>query len=266
MTGAGAREPLTSTRNPRVQSARRLKRRGDRDSAGAFLIEGRRAVLSAIEAGAELTELFVEDGDANDEVRAAAAAAGVPVTPITTNVASALSDTSTPQGVVAVALDLSRPLGDLEAPTLVLVLAGVSDPGNAGTLVRSAVAAGADAVVFTDGSVDPLAPKTVRAAAGALFGTKLVRGVTLDDAVASLRALGLQIIGAEAGGAAPETLDLDRPVALVLGNEAWGLPAESAGQLDATAGIPMPGPAESLNVGIAGSILLFEVVRRRRLE
>ena len=265
MTGDAARELLTSTRNPRVQSARRLKRRVDRDRAGAFLLEGRRAILSAIDAGAELIELFVEDGDTNEEVRAAARAAGVPVTPITSNVASALSDTTTPQGVVAVARDVSRPIEDLDAPTLVLVLAGVSDPGNAGTLVRSAVAAGADAIVFTDGSVDPLAPKTVRSAAGALFGATLVRGVGLDDAFGALRALGLTIVGAEAGGPAPETLDLTRPVALVVGNEAWGLPAAAARGTDASVGIPMPGPAESLNVGIAGSILLFEVVRSRRL-
>jgi TrmH family RNA methyltransferase len=209
--------------------------------------------------------VFVEDGDANEEVRAAAASAGVPIFPVTSNVSAALSDTTTPQGVVAVARERGGSLGDLGAPTLVLVLAGVSDPGNAGTLVRSAVAAGADAVVFAEGSVDPFAPKTVRSAAGALFGTTIVRAIALEDALEALRAAGLQIVGAEAGGPAPESVDLAGPVTLVVGNEAWGIPAEAAHLTDATVGIPMPGPAESLNVGIAGSILLFEVVRRRRL-
>jgi TrmH family RNA methyltransferase len=145
------------------------------------------------------------------------------------------------------------------------VLAEVRDPGNAGTLVRAAVAAGAEAVVFGAGSVDPLGPKTVRAAAGSLFSVTVIRNVDIRQALAQLRASGFTVVGADARATtSPEQVDLTARVALVLGNEAWGLPAEMVDLLDLTVGIPMPGPVESLNVGIAGSILLFEAVRQRR--
>jgi TrmH family RNA methyltransferase len=180
------------------------------------------------------------------------------------SVLAALSETRTPQGVVAVA---RMPDGTAEVPAdadLVLVLAGVSDPGNAGTLVRSAVAAGAGAVVFTEGSVDPLGPKTVRASAGALFHTTILRDVAVEEVTTDLRSRGLLVVGAAVQGEPIDRLDLTGPVAFVLGNEAWGLPEELSLGLDAVASIPMPGPTESLNVGVAGSILLFEAVRQRR--
>jgi TrmH family RNA methyltransferase len=119
--------------------------------------------------------------------------------------------------------------------------------------------------VFSSGSVDPLGPKTVRACAGALFSTPVVRDIDLGDAVSHLRDAGLMMVGTDARApTAPEQVDLTGPVAVVVGNEAWGLPAEVSELLDETVGIPMPGPVESLNVGIAGSIVLFEAVRQRR--
>jgi RNA methyltransferase, TrmH family len=121
--------------------------------------------------------------------------------------------------------------------------------------------------VFAAGAVDPFHPKSVRATAGSIFRLPVVRGLQLQDALTVMRDEGLDIVGADAG--APEAfdrVDLTRRLALVLGNEAWGLPAGAQELLDEKVGIPMPGPAESLNVGIAGSILLFECVRRRRLS
>lgn len=175
-----------------------------------------------------------------------------------------LSDTSTPQGVVAVARAPDTELGELTRSDLSLILAGVRDPGNAGTLVRSAAAAGAGAVVFTEGSVDPLNPKTVRACAGALFLVSVVRDADVGEAVATARDAGVQVLGADVRAATDlDAVDLSKPTAFVLGNEAWGFEPELADRLDGTVGIPMPGRVESLNVGIAGSILLFETVRRR---
>ena len=148
---------------------------------------------------------------------------------------------------------------------LVVVLANVRDPGNAGTLVRSAVAAGASAVVFCSGSVDPFNPKTVRSTAGLLFHVDVSAGVALDAALSELREMGFLILGADASSSkAPDEVDLSERVALVLGNESWGIEETSSRLLDDIVGIPMPGPAESLNVGIAGSVLLFEAVRQRR--
>lgn len=185
---------------------------------------------------------------------------------VTRRVIAALTDTSTPQGVVAVA-ETRAIEADAIRGDLVMVLADVRDPGNAGTLLRSAVAAGASGVVFAKGSVDPFNPKTVRAAAGLLFRIPVVHEVALGEALTLLKARGFVVVGADAGSeVAPEDVDLAQAVALVLGNESWGIEAGARALLDEVVGIPMPGPAESLNVGIAGSILLFEAVRQRRLR
>lgn len=246
-----------------MRAARRLARRAARDETGALRVEGRRAVLTAIEAGADVTEVFVCDAP---DVADAAAARGIPVVPVTERVLAALSDVATPQGVVAVARSPHATLADVARDArLALVLADVRDPGNAGTLVRSAAAAGAAAVVFARASVDPFHPKTVRATAGTLFRVPIVRAVDLPDALGGLRRAGLRVVGADAR--APSAWDdgrLDGRVALVVGNEAWGIGDEGRTLLDDVVGIPMPGAAESLNVGIAGSILLFEAVRRAR--
>ena len=161
--------------------------------------------------------------------------------------------------------DPTRGLEALDGVGLALVLADVRDPGNAGTLVRSALAAGAGAVVFAKGSVDPLHPKVVRSAAGSLFQIPIVRGPQLQDVAEVLSGLGVALVGAAADASTDMyEADLARPVAIVLGNEAWGLPPEATDRTDLTVRIPMPGPAESLNVSVAGSILLFEALRQRR--
>ena len=223
-------------------------------------------IREAIEAGASVQEIFLlEDGTTDDVIRLAEDRE-IAVTFVSEPVMAAISDTSSPQGAVALVREAPVVLEDvLAGADLVVVLAQVRDPGNAGSLVRSAVAAGASAVVFTHGSVDPFHPKTVRAASGALFRVPIVRGATLPAAIAALKSARIQVLGAASDANTPaDALDLTGRVALVLGNEAWGLPAEDRSLLDGVVGIPMPGSAESLNVGIAGSILLFEVVRQRR--
>jgi RNA methyltransferase, TrmH family len=241
-----------------VLAARKLLRRNERTRVGAFLVEGPLPVTEALERG-EVQDLFV-DADTSTASRWLARGALA----VSGRVIDALSDTSTPQGVVAVASMRTVPIAEVSGD-LILVLSNVRDPGNAGTLVRSAVASGASAVVFCSGSVDPFNPKTVRATAGLLFHVDLVAAVGFEEAVDELRRKGFLILGADAGSSkAPDELDLSDPVALVLGNESWGIDEVSTRLLDDVVGIPMPGPAESLNVGIAGSILLFEAVRQRR--
>lgn len=227
------------------------------------MIEGPRAVLETLASSLAVEDVFVtEDLSQRSDIEAAAGSRSIVVTE---KVLRAMSDTDSPQGVVAVA---TRPGIDLRSAvdraTLVLVLAGVRDPGNAGTLLRSAMAAGADAVVFTDESVDPFGPKTVRASAGAIARLPIVEEPHLDAVVQALHEAGLRVLATEASGPPAYELDLAAPVAFVLGNEAWGLPAGSQDAMDGRVGIPMPGPVESLNVGIAGSLLLFEALRQRR--
>jgi RNA methyltransferase, TrmH family len=242
-----------------------LTKRAERDRTGNFIVEGPSVVLDAIRSGAA-AEVYLETGTASEpELSEAAREAGLRLFSVAPHVMTSLTSTVTPQGAFAIARDPSTDLADLPNHDLVLVLAGISDPGNAGTLVRSAVGAGASAVVFTDDAVDPLHPKVVRATAGALFSTALVRSAALRDCLETLRDGGARIVGAVAGATvAPDEVDLSGPVAIVVGNEAHGLPEETRDLVDEAVGIPMPGPLESLNVAVAGSILLYEVTRQRR--
>lgn len=228
------------------------------------MIEGRVVVAELLASDLEVVDLFVASGAEDlEELVAGAEAAGVRVAEVPETTIRLLADTRTPQGVVAVA---RSPEGSIhEDASLVLVLADVRDPGNAGTLVRTAHAAGVDAVVFARGGVDPLHPKTVRASAGALFHVPVVRATPLHDALDDLSARGFHLVGTDAAaGRAYDETDFTRAVALVVGNEAWGLPSGVQDRLDEMVAVPMPGPMESLNVAIAGSILLFEAVRQRR--
>lgn len=229
-------------------------------------MEGALFVIDALRSGTAVLDLFVtEDAERLDEVLVAAGESGVEVTFVPDQIMRSMADAVTPQGVLAVAEIPAETPALLERADLVLVLAAVRDPGNAGTLIRSAVAAGADAVVFASGSVDPFSPKTVRSAAGSIFSVPVILAKD-DDWIGHLRAGGVSLVGAD--GEADESMyeaDLSGPVALVVGNEAWGLPSEVRRSLDATVRIPMPGPVGSLNAAVAGSLLLFEAVRQRGL-
>lgn len=201
-----------------------------------------------------------------DAIAADAVAAGADLVRATPAVLEAVSDASTPQGVVAVVAMRDVSLSEIDGGVdLVLVLDQVRDPGNAGTLVRCATAAGAGAVVFTRGSVDPYAPKTVRSAAGLTDDVDLVRDADFAETARELGARGFSLVGTDAAAeTAYDDLDYTGRVAFVVGNEAWGIAEEHRAVLGRLVAIPMPGNAESLNAGIAGAILLFEAVRQRR--
>ncbi len=206
-------------------------------------------------------------GPAARELASRCLAAGAGVYDLEAGVLARVSGTVSPQPVLAVVADPCVPLSRLagRVGNLVVVCAGLRDPGNAGTVVRSAAAAGADAVVACAGSVDLLNPKTVRASAGALFRVPVVNGADPAEALDTLGSWGLNRLGALAGGGVDYlAADLGRPSAIVLGNEAAGLGPELASRLDGTVTIPMAAGTESLNVGIAAAVLCFEVARRRR--
>lgn len=256
---------ITSPRNPRVRAARKLLRRNARDEAGRFLVEGPTVIRDALASGAQVEELFVERDDlAARQMGRSALREGTRVWETNHDVIASLTETVTPQGVVAVVRDPSVTLERLSQPDLVVVLLGVRDPGNAGTILRSAAAADVDAVIFAADSVDPLHPKVVRASAGSLFNVSVVRAVDGRAVLQFLKSSGVTTVGTAASGSKALTdLDLKGRVAIVLGNEAWGLPPELAELVDETAAIPMPGGIESLNVAVAGSIFLYEIIRQR---
>ncbi len=182
------------------------------------------------------------------------------VVSVSDEVLAAMADTGTPQGLLAVCAPPTNTLEQVLAagPRLVCVLAQVRDPGNAGTALRGADAAGADAVVVTDNSVDVFGPKVVRAAAGSTFHLPVVTGVSLAVAVAGLRAAGLRVLAADGGGdRVLGEVDLVEPHAWVMGNEAWGLSADDRARCDETVRVPIYGLAESLNVATAATVCMY---------
>jgi TrmH family RNA methyltransferase len=179
-----------------------------------------------------------------------------------------LAQTITPQGLLGVCRFVDVPLAAVTSagPRLVALLANVRDPGNAGTVLRTADAAGADGVIFAAASVDPYNSKCVRSSAGSLFHLPVVCGVPLEEAIAGLRAAGLQVVAADGSATGfldgPGGPDLTRPTAWLFGNEAWGLPAELLALADAVAAVPIYGRAESLNLAAAAAVCLYASARQ----
>jgi TrmH family RNA methyltransferase len=268
-----------------VQRLRRLsQRRRARTDEQAYVVDGPTLLDEALRAGVTVDEVVAEPGAPGDLLERARAAGAV-VHPARAGTLSRVVDPQHPQPVAAVARfdgpSLDAALAGLGASAgvpagsgsgsgsdgapLVLVLVGVNDPGNAGTLLRSADAAGAELVVLADGAVDPYNPKCVRAAAGALFRARVVREAGAADALDGLRQRGIRCLGTVArGGTDYDRADLAGAVAVVLGSESHGLPAGLDARLDERVTIPMRGPAESLNVAMAGTVVCFEALRQRR--
>ena len=258
---------ITSTRNPKIQEIRALQGRAKRRrEAGAFVIEGVRLAEEAL-AVAWPVQLALYTADLNARGRALIEhlrEVGAMVEETSPEVMAAASDTPAPQGIL---LQLAQ--GELPLPAeldLALVLDQIRDPGNLGTLLRSAAAAGAGAVLLGPGSVDAFAPKVLRAAMGAHFRLP-IRELDWPAIGSLLKGAGLRVYLADMeAGQAYDQVDLSAQVAFLIGGEAEG-PGRAARDL-AYDGlyIPMSGETESLNAAIAGSLLLFEAARQRRAK
>jgi len=260
---------ITSTRNGLVQRARKLHRRGMRDRSREFLVEGANGIEEALAAGRRPELLFVTDPapPSAAALLEEARASKVPVQMVSPQVMETISDAESPPGAVAVVpfVDVD-PRALLDArPDLLVVLAEVRDPGNLGTILRTARAAGAGGVFLTKGTVDVYNPKVVRASAGALFHVPLAREVAIPWILPELGNRDIRRLAADPTASPTyDEVDMTGPTALVFGNEAWGLAEEVAAAVDERASIPMRASAESLNVGIAAAVFLFEAVRQRR--
>ncbi|MET7418280.1 RNA methyltransferase [Dactylosporangium sp. NPDC005555] len=246
-----------TTRTPRVVAARRLQRRRDRDETGRFLAEGPQAVREALAAGVAV-EVFCT---ADALTRHAALLETARVSVVDDEALAALTETVQPQGVVAVCAQRDVPLADALArkPRLVAVCADIRDPGNAGTVLRTADAAGASVVVFAGDSVDPYNGKAVRSSAGSLFHVDVVRARAAVAAVDAMRRHGLRILAADGYGESDlfEMSDLDRPTAWLFGSEAHGLAQPLKDAADARVRVPVLGGAESLNLAAAAAVCLY---------
>ncbi len=258
---------ITSVRNSKVKWVRSLQSRPRaRQEEGAFVVEGVRLAEEALVAGrsARLV-LFTSDlSPRGMAVVQGFAASGAETLPVAPEVMRSASDTRTPQGLLAV-----LPLLDMEFPQKVdflLVLDEVRDPGNLGTVLRTAAAASVDVVLLTTGSADPLAPKVLRAGMGAHFRLPVQR-MEWEQIAGALRrqadpSLHLYL-AAPGAGVAFDRADFRRPLALILGGEAQGAGEQARGLADSCVHIPMPGGGESLNVAAAAAVFLFEVIRQR---
>lgn len=252
-------------RSSALQHLRRLSgRRRARLDAGQFVIDGPTLVAEAIDAGVDVVEVYAEPGAPSDVV-SAARAAGIPVRDVEPGALAKVTSPVTPQPLAALA-GLPAAPDDTVLGGLVLVLVGVADPGNAGTLLRVAEAAGASAVVSCADAVDLWNPKCVRAAAGALFRVPVLPGGDADDAVTRLRAAGMTVLATTLDDATDlDQVDLTGAVAVLLGNEAHGLPDDVVATADVAVRIPMAGRVESLNVAMTGTVIAFEAARQRRM-
>ena len=263
---------ISSLQNPRVKQLVRLRDRRPRDEAGVFLVEGYREIRRALEKGIRLTELYhCPDwylGENEPALLAQAAAAGTPCLELSREAFAKVAYRERPDGLLAVAPQWHLGLDDLPAPApgrdpFLLVVEGIEKPGNLGTILRSADAAGCDAVIVCDPVTDPFNPNVVRASTGLLFSVPLVVAESAPVR-AWLRARGIRAVATTpAATQLYSDADLRGPLAVVMGSEQYGLSEFWLKEADLPVRIPMAGQADSLNVAMATIITLFEAVRQR---
>jgi len=262
--------PVASLQNPRIKYIRKLAHRKFRDKEQKFLVEGSLMVAEALRVSWPL-ELLVYTGEwgagaAGQTILRLAGEANLKCLAVEKKVFDALASTDTPQGVLAVARQREENLTGLlgRKPSLLLLADAVQDPGNFGTMIRSADAAGAEGVLFTGGTVDLYNPKTLRATMGSVFHLPVLPVSGGEELLEQLSRAGLQLVAGDPG--AKEILsgcDLTRPTVLAVGNEARGCSEKILQKADRVVRIPMPGRAESLNAAMAAAIMLYEAVRQR---
>ncbi len=256
---------IDNPRSPRVRAVAKLAKRSARAETGLFLVEGPQAVAESL---AFHPETLVDRGltpaasDRYASIIERAAEAGITAETVSEHVLDAMADTVTPQGVIAVCRQFPVALKDLLAgsPRLLAILEEVRDPGNAGTIIRAADAAGADGVILTGHSVDAYNPKVVRSTTGSIFHLPVAQGGSLEAAVDAVRAAGVRVLAADIkGDDLPDIrAELSQPTAWLFGNEAHGLSDESLRLADRTVRVPIYGHAESLNLATAASVCLYE--------
>lgn len=258
---------ITSVDNARVKVARALHRPKGRRESGLCLLEGPRGVETALQAGAVFGDVFFTESFASsprgEALLRSFAEAEVETTRVKDHVLERLSDTPAPQGIVAVVRMQPSSSDAFTGCTAVLVADGISDPGNLGTMVRSAAAAGAG-LWSTAGSTDLYDPKALRAAAGTSFLVPHRQRLEPEDAAAEAVRLGLRLVVADARGEARiDEFDWRAPFALVIGSEARGPSRSLSKAADARVHVPLASGVESLNAAVTASICLYEAVRQR---
>lgn len=255
---------LTNTSADRVKAVRSLTQRSVRTRTGRFVVEGPQGVREAVRHAPErIIDVYATPVAAQRyaaDILGPARDAGVHVHEASEQVLAAMADADSPQGVIAVVADTAPTLDSVLAvmPRLLVFLTHVRDPGNLGTVIRAADAAGADAVLVSDSSVDLTSPKVVRSTAGSLFHLPVVRDLQIEATVTRLRQHGIRTLAADGHGSDQLLeVDLTGPHVWVMGNEAWGLPEPVRAACDAVVAVPIYGRAESLNLAMAATVCVY---------
>lgn len=256
-------EEIRSPKNAWVQSLVKLHRASERRERQLFLLEGSNLVLAAVDAAWPLERVLVtKDWVAANRRSAIHLSESVSVQHVSAQVLKAVANTQSPEGIIAVAL-MDQRVHQAELPKLGVALDEVQVPGNIGTLVRAAAACGADGVYLGQGSVDPYNDKLLRSTAGLWFSNR-PHQVDLPNWIDHCKNSAVQVLGASAEGQPYWEIDLKVPTLFVLGNEGSGLSVEVRARIDRYVSIPMNTKVESLNVAMAGTLLLYEAMRQRR--
>ena len=256
---------IRSKDNPTYKEAVKLLRKKYRDQAGMFLLEGPRPVIDALKTGDAIEAVFLResaaDSPASRETETLCTAADVRIAVLADELFGKLSETEHSQGILAIA----RKSTPRKLNGAAVILDRLQDPGNIGTIIRTAEAAGFSALIAIKGTGDIYSPKTARAAAGSLLRVDVFEGMETDDALALCREQGLRVIASDLKGAAEYTdADLTGDIALVIGNEGSGVSGEILDAADIKVKIPMEGNIESLNAAAAAAVLMYEAARQRR--
>jgi TrmH family RNA methyltransferase len=262
-------DPITSPANDRIKRLVRLRDRRERDRSRRFLVEGYREIGRALEGGVEVEEIYVCPelylGENEPALVAGVAATGAEVVPTSETPFRKVSYRDRPDGLLAVACQFATNLDRLDPtpPALLLVVESIEKPGNLGTMLRTAEAAGAGGVIVCEPTTDPFNPNVVRASIGTLFRVPLAVAST-PETISWLRNRGITSLAATPAGARPHhATDLTGPVALVIGSEQYGLTDAWLHGADGRVVIPMRGSVDSLNAAMSAGILLFEALRQR---
>lgn len=252
---------LTSRSNPAIKIAAALKTSTGCRKKNRYLIEGPRFILDMLNRNDSLEYLVIADGagEAAERATVKAAELGIRVITVETSILAEISSTEHSQGVIAVAPIPSYDLNKVFTGGTVLVLDRVSDPGNAGTAIRSAAAFGCSGVVFLKGSTFPWNPKVTRSSAGLNAAIPIVSADSLPDLKKEF--CSYSFLGAEAHGACVSNMEITDPLCLVIGSEAHGLSETTKSQIDGSVSIPMQSNVESLNAGVSASILLYDLLK-----
>lgn len=255
----GADDLIQSAGNPISKYIRSLRQRKSRETERAFVVEGFRAIADGIAAGADPQLLLLRNGSQDEAIRWLGRRV---YRTVSAPLFDELAETTTPQGAIAVFPLPELPILDVDAP-LYLVLDQVRDPGNAGTLIRTAASAGVTALFLTEGSVDPFNGKAVRAGVGAHFRLP-IRWLTEDRVALITQSCPLRVIAEADTGVTYDEIQWANPSVLIVGSEAHGVSPEMRNWSTAAASIPLQNGVESLNAAMAAGIILFEANRQRR--